>query len=73
MSQLNLDTANPLNPTTGSPETAAPNASPRREAADARSGLIGSLPRITLYAGLTVAVGLTILVLALLATGIFGL
>lgn len=72
MSQVDLDTAHRLNPVEKSPGAATPTAATQRRATRARLGLIGTLPRITLYAGLIVAVALTALVLALLATGILG-
>lgn len=70
MSQADLGTAHPLEADKASATEAETKGSRKRELPRLASDLLGSASRIAIYAGATAAVGLIIVVLALLASGI---
>ena len=73
MSQADLGTAHPLETNRPGPTRAETNAPTKRQLRRFLGGLLGSAARIAGYAGATVAIGLIVAVLALLASGILAI
>ncbi len=73
MSQVDLDTAQPLEANKPGATKAKTKGPRRQELPRFAAALLGSAGRIAVYAGATAAIGLIVVLLALLASGILAI